>query len=58
MQSGRQALKELYRVHFPTSAGIEVTGAAIEEAVKHREHTLGAFLGKLLRKFMIALYLT
>jgi hypothetical protein len=27
-QSGRQALKELYRVHFPKSAGEEVTVVA------------------------------
>jgi len=40
MQSGRQALKELYRVHFPKSAGVEVTGVAIQEAVEHREDNL------------------
>jgi hypothetical protein len=32
-QSGREDLKELYRVHFPKSAGVEVTGADKLESI-------------------------
>jgi hypothetical protein len=32
-QSGREALKELYRVHFPKFFEVEVTGAAKLESI-------------------------
>jgi hypothetical protein len=50
-QSGRQALKELHRVHFPKSAEVEVTGAAKLESICSSQ----GLKGKWLKRSMINL---